>query len=164
MVFGDTQTHTVELINRCVLALPKPKPCPDERCTKNCVDSCLWNKERNPKSVTFNEIDVNENEQTALDKFERERILVSLRETIAVFTYLEKLQTVTTADLEEVLWNENNETGNPFNTSLEIHFWERGNLIENIQTKLLKRAELRQNYIADKLEHQNSKRIILPAI
>ena len=76
MVFGDTQTHTVELINRFILALPNPKPSPDERCTKNCVDSCLWNKDRNPESVTFNEIDVNENEQTALDKFERERILV----------------------------------------------------------------------------------------
>ena len=25
VVFGDTQTHTVELINRCALALPEPK-------------------------------------------------------------------------------------------------------------------------------------------
>ena len=71
VVFGDTQTHIVELINRCALALPKPKPCPDGRCTKNCVDSCLWNKDRNLESVTFNEIDITENEQTALDKFER---------------------------------------------------------------------------------------------
>ena len=113
--FRDTQTHTVELINRCALALPKPKPCPDERCTNNCIDSCLWNKDGNPESVTFNEIDVNENEKTALNKFGRERILVSLREAIAVCTYLKKLQTVTTADLGEVLWNENSETENSEN-------------------------------------------------
>ena len=36
-------------------------------------------------------------------------------------------------------------------------------MIENIQTKLLKRAELRKTYIADKLEHQNTVRIILLA-
>ena len=63
MVFGDTQTHTVELIKRCALQLPEPKPCADERCTKSCVDSCLWNKGRNPESVAFNEIDINENEK-----------------------------------------------------------------------------------------------------
>ena len=74
------------------------------------------------------------------------------------------MQTVTTADLEKVLWNENKETGNSFNTSLEIPFWERDNLIDSIQTKLLKPAELRKTYIANKLEHQNSKRIILPSI
>ena len=164
VVFGDTQTHTVELINRCALALPKPKPCPDERCTKSCVDSCLWNKDRNSELVAFIEIDVNENEQTALETFERERILVSLRETIAVFTYLKKLQTLISADLEEILWNENNETENSFTTSLKIPSWERDNLIDNIQTKLMKRDELRKTYLADKLEHQNSKRIILPAI
>lgn len=101
VVFGGTQT--VELISRCALALPKRKPCPDERCTKSCVDSCLWNKDRNSELVAFIEIDVNENEQTALETFEREHILVSLRETIAVFTYLKKLETLTSADLEEVL-------------------------------------------------------------
>ena len=121
-------------------------------------------RDRNPESVAFDEIDVNENEQAALDKFEREHILVSLRETIAVFTCLKKLQTLTSADLEEVLWNEDNETENSFTTSLEIPSWERDNLIDNIQTKLMKRAELRKTYIADKLEHQNSKRIILPTI
>ena len=42
--------------------LPEPKICPDERCTKNYVDSCLWNKDRNPESITVNKIDVNENE------------------------------------------------------------------------------------------------------
>ena len=112
----------------------------------------------------FNKIDVNENEETALDKFEGERILVSLRETIAAFTCLKKLQTLISADLEKVLWNENNETENSFTTSLEIPSWERDNLIDNIQTKLMKRAELRKTYIADKLEHQNSKPMILPAI
>ena len=103
VVLGDTQTHTVELINRCALALPKHKPCPDERCTKNCVDSCLWNNDRNPESVIFNEIDVNENEQSALDKFERERILVSLRETIAVFTYLKRFYGMETMKQETLL-------------------------------------------------------------
>ena len=53
VVFGHTQAHTVELINRCALTLPEPKPYPDERCTKSCVDSCLWNKDRNPESVAF---------------------------------------------------------------------------------------------------------------
>ena len=43
-------------------------------------------------------------------------------------------------------------------------FWERDNLTDNIQTKLLKWAELRKTYIADKFEHQNSKRLILLAI
>ena len=144
MVFGDTQTHTVELINRCALALPELKLCSDERRTKICVDCCMWNKDRNSESVAFNEIDVNENEQAALDKFERERILVLLRETIAVFTCLKKLQTRTSADLEEVLWNENNETENSFTTSFEIPSWERTNLIDNIQNKLMKRTELRK--------------------
>ena len=74
------------------------------------------------------------------------------------------MQTLISADLEEILWNENNETENSFTTSLKIPSWERDNLIDNIQTKLMKRDELRKTYLADKLEHQNSKRIILPAI
>lgn len=100
-----------------------------------------------------------ENEQTALDKFERELILVSLRETIAVFTCLNKLQTLTSADNDEVLWNKNNDTENSLTTSLEIPLWERDNPIESIQTKLSNLAELRKTCIVDKLKYQNTKRI-----
>ena len=41
---------------------------------------------------------------------------------------------------------------------------DRDSLNDNIQTKLLNRAELRKTYITDKLEHQNIKRVILTAI
>ena len=87
VVFGDTQTHTVELINRCALALPKPKPCPDERCTKSCVDSCLWNKDRNSELVAFIEIDVNENEQTALETFERAHFSILTRNHCSFYIF-----------------------------------------------------------------------------
>lgn len=48
IVFGDTDTHTVELISRCELAQQEPNPCLDEKCTKICVAFCLWIKDRSP--------------------------------------------------------------------------------------------------------------------
>ena len=54
----------------------------------------MWTTDRNAGSLTFHGNNVKENEKTALEKFEIEHILISVMETIAVFTYLKTLQTL----------------------------------------------------------------------
>ena len=56
VVYGDQHTTTVEVINRAALALPPPKPCPNEMCSAQCIDSCYWQKEKPPNKIDFNEI------------------------------------------------------------------------------------------------------------
>ena len=52
----------VEVNNRAALALPPPKPCPNEMCSTQCIYACYWQKEKPPNKIDFNEIYLNQQE------------------------------------------------------------------------------------------------------
>ena len=60
VVYGDQHKTTVEVINRAALALPPPKPCPNEMCSAQCIDSCYWQREKPPNKIDINEIYLNQ--------------------------------------------------------------------------------------------------------
>ena len=91
VVYGDQHTTTVEVINRAALALPPLKPCPNEMCSAQCIDSCYWQKEKPPNKIDFNEIYLNQQETRGKHDFTETRLKYFLKETSKIFTQLTKI-------------------------------------------------------------------------
>ena len=66
-IYGDSNTHSIEVLSRAALALPPPKSCPNKTCQNQCENSCYWEKERISNEINFDEIDLN-NHETILKK------------------------------------------------------------------------------------------------
>ena len=90
VVYADQHTTTVEVINRASLALPPPKPCPNEMCSAQCIDSCYWQKEKPPNKIDFNEMYLNQQEIRERNDFTATRLKYFLKETSKIFTQLTK--------------------------------------------------------------------------
>ena len=91
VIYGDSNTHSIEVINRAALALPPPKSCPNKTCQNRCEKSCYWEKERIPNEINFDEIYLNNHETNVKNKFTECRSRFFLRETSNVFALLSKL-------------------------------------------------------------------------
>ena len=85
-MYVDQHTSMVEVINRAALALPSPKPCPNERCRAQCNDSCYWQKEKQPSKIDFNEIYLNQQVTSAKNDFIETSSKYFLHETSKIFT------------------------------------------------------------------------------
>ena len=48
VIYGEFNTHLVEVFNRAALALPPPENSPNKTCKNQCENSCYWEKERTP--------------------------------------------------------------------------------------------------------------------
>ena len=66
-IYGDSNTHSIEVISRAALALLPPKSCPNKTCQNQCENSCYWEKERISNEINFDKIDLN-NHETILKK------------------------------------------------------------------------------------------------
>ena len=91
VIYGASNTHSVEVVNRAVLALHPPKICPKKTCQSQYENSCYREKERIPNEINFDEIYLNKHETNVKNKFTEIRSKFFLRETSNVFGLLGKL-------------------------------------------------------------------------
>ena len=91
VIYGDSNTHSIEVINRAALALPPPKSCPNKTSQNQSKNSCYLEKERIPDEINFDEIYLNNHETNVKNKFTECRSRYFLRETSNVFALLSKL-------------------------------------------------------------------------
>ena len=69
VIYGASNTHSVEVVNRAVLALRPPKICPKKTCQSQYENSCYREKERIPNEINFGEIYLNKHETNVKSKF-----------------------------------------------------------------------------------------------
>ena len=161
-MYGDQQTTTVEVINRAVLALPPPKPCPNEICSAQCIDSCYWQKEKPPNKIDFNEIYLNQQETRGKNDFTETRLKYFLSETSKIFTQLTKILNDSNSD--ESMVNSLPPTSLDTDTINENTFLraELNIALENTKNLLKTRDIIRKLF--DVKNFSNSSRIILPSV
>ena len=160
VIYGDSNTHSVEVINRAAFALPPPKNCPNKACQSQCENSCHWGKERMPNEINFDEIYLNKHETNVKTKFTEIRSKFFLRETLSVFALLSKLSdehNTRESILAQTL--PSSESTIDVNTFLQAEFHIT---LENIRNNLSTRNVIRKLY--DVKHSQSSSRIILPSV
>ena len=90
-IYGDSNTHSIEVLSRAALALLPPKSCPNKTCQNQCENSCYWEKERISNEINFDEIDLNNHETILKKKFTVCQSRFFLRETSNVLALLSKI-------------------------------------------------------------------------
>ena len=91
VIYGDSNTHSIEIINSAALALPPTKSFPNKTCQNQCEKSCYWEKGRIPNEINFDEIYLNNHDTNVKNKYTECRSRFFLRETSNVFALLSKL-------------------------------------------------------------------------
>ena len=160
VIYGDSNTHSIEVINRAALALPPLKSCPNKTCQKKCENSCYWEKERIPNEINFDEIYLNNHETNVKSKFTECRSRFFLRETSNVFVLLSKLSDEHNTR-ESILdqTSPSDESTINVNTFLQVDFHIT---LETIRNNLSTRNVIRKLY--DVKHSQSGSTIILPSV
>ena len=160
VIYGDSNTHSIEVINRAALALPPLKSCLNKTCQKQCENSCYWEKERIPNEINFDEIYLNNHETNVKSKFTECRSRFFLRETSNVFALLSKLSDEHNTR-ESILdqTSPSNESTIDVNTFLQADFHI---MLETIRNNLSTRSVIRELYNVK--NSQSGNRIILPSV
>ena len=84
---GTSQTTTNEILNRTLLGIPPPSPCP--LCAESC--QCGWSNDKPPESVDYGAIWPNEQESQAKNDFIQQGRKTGLQCTANLFKVLEKI-------------------------------------------------------------------------
>ena len=160
VIYGDSNTHSIEVINRAALALPPLKSCPNKTCQKKCENSCYWEKERIPNEINFDEIYLNNHETNVKNKFAECRSRFFSRETSNVFALVCKLSDEHNTK-ESILAQSSpsNESTIDVNTFLQADFHI---MLETIRNNLSTRSVIRELYNVK--NSQSGNRIILPSV
>ena len=69
VIYLDSHTHSVEVIDRAAFALPRPKICLNKTCQNQCENSYYWQKERIPNEINFDELYLNNHAINVKSKF-----------------------------------------------------------------------------------------------
>ena len=160
VIYGDSNTHSVKVINLGALALPSPESCPNKTCQNQCENSCYWEKERKPNETNFDEIYSNNHETNVKIKFTECRSRFFLTETSNVFALLSKLSdehNTRESILAQTL--PSNESAIDVNSFLQLDFHIT---LETIGNNLSTRNVIRKLY--DVKHSQSGSRIILPSV
>ena len=160
VIYGASNTHSVEVVNRAVLALHPPKICPKKTCQSQYENSCYREKERIPNEINFDEIYLNNHETNVKNKFTECRSRFFLRETSNVFALLSKLSDEHNTR-ESILdqTSPSNESTINVNTFLQVDFHIT---LETIRNNLSNRNVIRKLY--DVKHSQSGSTIILPSV
>ena len=160
VIYGDSNTHSIEAINRAALALPPPKSCSNKTCQKQCENSRYWEKERIPNEINFDEIYLSNHETNVKSKFTECRSRFFSRETSNVFALLNKLSDEhNTRESILAQTSLSNESTIDVNTFLQADFHMTH---ETIGNNLSTRNVIRKLY--DVKNSQSGSRIILPSV
>ena len=161
-MYGEKHTTTVEVINRAALALPPPKPCPNEMCSAHCIDSCYWQKEKPPNKIDFNEIYLSQQETRGKNDIIETRLKYFLKETSKIFTQFTKILNDSNSDESMV----NSLPPSSLDTeTIDENTLLRAELniaLENTKNLLKTRDIIRK--MLDVKNFSNSSRIILPSV